>query len=142
MTENCIFCKVVKNEIPRQMLYETEEVLVFLNIKPLSPGHALVVPKKHFSSLQVIPPAENDAVMNVVQKVALPLAKAAGAESYNLILNNDVVAGQSIPHLHWHIIPRTTQDGLFDWEQFGTREYADGEWESYGEQIRTKLSDL
>ncbi|MGB0757135.1 MAG: HIT family protein [Patescibacteria group bacterium] len=142
MSDGCIFCKVISNELPRQAVYENDNVLVFLNIKPLSLGHSLVVPKKHFKDLQNIPQGEYKEVMDTIKKVALPLSKAAGAGSYNLVLNNDEIAGQSIPHLHWHIIPRSKDDGLFDWEQFGGRDYEDGEWELFGEKIRNSLERL
>ena len=135
---DCIFCKIIQDEIPRQVLYENETVLVFLNIKPLSPGHALVVPKQHVARITDASADTAAEMMQVIQKIAAPLVEAAGAESFNLVYNHDSVAGQSIPHMHWHIIPRSTGDGLFDWEQ-DSREYAEGEWEQYGEKIRNAL---
>lgn len=108
---NCIFCKILNKEIPNYTVYEDENVLAFLDIFPCSKGHTVVIPKKHFESLW-------DMNMETFQAVAEGLRAAAGRiqtrllpDGMNVGLNNGEVAGQAVPHLHWHIIPRYKEDG-------------------------------
>jgi len=109
--EDCIFCKIVKGEIPSYKLFENEHVLAFLDIMPASEGHSLVIPKKHFENLMDVPEKELEETMKIVQKVAKAVMKATHAEGFNVIQSNYRAAGQVVPHLHFHIIPRNEDDG-------------------------------
>ena len=122
---DCIFCKIIKGEIPCYKVYEDEDTLAFLDIQPVNPGHTLVVPKQHFQNLEAIPEDLLAKVMVTVKKVAKTI-KDNIAPSYNIQENNDPIAGQVIPHIHWHIIPRQEGDGLRLWSQ---RKYNTGEAE-------------
>ena len=122
---DCIFCKIIKGEIPCYKVYEDEDTLAFLDIQPVNPGHTLVVPKQHFQNLEAIPEDLLAKVMVTVKKVAKTI-KDNIAPGYNIQENNDPIAGQVIPHIHWHIIPRQEGDGLRLWSQ---RNYNDGEAE-------------
>ncbi|MBN2884962.1 HIT family protein [Patescibacteria group bacterium] len=120
----CIFCQIVAGKIPSYKVYEDEKVLAFLDIKPVHPGHILVIPKKHSANLEEISEEDLKAVMIVVKKMGNLIKKKLSYAGYNVTENNDPIAGQEIPHLHFHLIPRIADDGLSNWTQ---REYADGE---------------
>ena len=111
----CIFCKIVSGELPSYKVYEDDKVLAFLNIEPVSIGHILVIPKKHVVSLEETSPEDLTAVMLVVQKIGGTLKKKLGVDGYNVGENNGSAAGQTIPHLHFHLIPRHENDGLPSW---------------------------
>lgn len=136
--EDCIFCKIIKGEIPCAKLYEDDKVLAFLDIGPLAKGHALVVSKQHYETLLDTPEEDIHAIFNAAKKVAAAQQKALGNEGFNLLMNNKKVAGQLVPHAHVHIIPRDGGDNLFkDWP---AGKYEDNEMEKIVEKIRSKLS--
>lgn len=118
MAEECIFCKIVKGEIPSTKLYEDENVLGFLDIAPAAKGHALVIPKKHYATLLDMPHEELKNVAEAVQKIAAATMVALpGVEGFNVLQSNNEVAGQVISHVHFHIIPRHKEDKInFAWE--------------------------
>ncbi|KAL2151260.1 hypothetical protein VTH82DRAFT_6358 [Thermothelomyces myriococcoides] len=106
---SCIFCKIVKGEIPCFKLAETEKTLAFLDINPLSRGHALVIPKFHGEKLTDIPDDHLTDILPIVKK----LVKATGAEEYNILQNNGRGAHQEVGHVHFHMIPKPNpQEGL------------------------------
>ena len=104
--EDCIFCKIVAGEIPSTKLYENDEVLSFLDIAPAAKGHALVITKKHYATLLDVPHEELSELINTIQKIGAAVMIAMKAEGFNVIQSNNKVAGQIIPHVHFHIIPR------------------------------------
>lgn len=108
----CIFCQIVKKEIPASIFYEDEIALAFLDIKPVNPGHALVIPKGHVANLEEISDSDLALLIGAVKKVGRMLKDKLGISGYNLVLNNDPIAGQEIFHLHFHLIPRFENDGL------------------------------
>ncbi len=110
MNSSCIFCKVLSGEIPAQKVYEDAYVLAFLDINPASRGHTLVVSKEHYELLTQMPEREYLSFMQSVQKVAKGLMKYTDA--VNILQNNGKDAGQLVPHVHMHIIPRRPGDGL------------------------------
>lgn len=112
---DCIFCKIIAGEIPAKKIYEDENVLSFLDISPVNFGHALVIPKKHYTDLLSADEATLSFLMLAVKKIAPILIRKVGASGFNLNLNNGSVAGQVVDHLHFHIIPRFTNDGLKLW---------------------------
>ena len=113
---DCIFCKIVANEIPSRKVYEDSDVLAFLDIHPVNPGHTLVIPKAHHQDLLDTPPALAAKLMAVIQKLAPAVLKAVGAAAFNLGVNNGAQAGQIIFHTHLHIMPRFTSDGHKLWQ--------------------------
>lgn len=114
---DCLFCRIVKGEIPSAKLFETKTVLAFLDIAPAARGHALVIPKKHFETLKEVPEKELRELIVAVKHVAGAVVDAAGADGFNVIQSNSTAAGQAIPHVHFHIIPRKEGDELsFEWE--------------------------
>ncbi|KAK4192279.1 HIT-like domain-containing protein [Podospora australis] len=98
----CIFCKIIKGEIPCFKLFESEKTLAFLDIQPLSKGHALVIPKHHGEKLTDIPDDHLGEILPVVKKLAV----ATGANEWNLLQNNGKGAHQEVGHVHFHMIPK------------------------------------
>ncbi|MCX5673114.1 MAG: HIT family protein [Planctomycetota bacterium] len=112
----CIFCRIVAGSIPCTKLYEDAHVLSFLDIGPISPGHTLLVPKRHYGAIMEMPAGEVAALFKPVAALAAAVKTAVGAEGINVLQNNGPTAGQVVPHLHIHLIPRWPDDGLgFRW---------------------------
>ena len=130
----CIFCQIVKHEIPCHQVYEDDKVLAFLDIKPVNPGHILVLPKKHYQNIDDITEEDFIAVMLVVKKMGKLLKEKLGVAGYNVVENNDPVSGQIIPHLHFHVIPRHASDGHVQWPQ---SEYAPQEAEKIAAKLKS-----
>ena len=132
----CIFCKIVKGEIPCNKIYEDEKTLAFLDIGPVNKGHTLVIPKEHAEKIYELSKDSLDALMSSVQKVSLAIEKTLNCD-FNLINNNGEKAGQVVKHVHIHIIPRR------DKEEFGIKwpsgKYAEGEDKEILEKIRNNL---
>ncbi len=112
---DCIFCKILNNEIPSTKLYEDEGVYAFLDIRPISKGHALVVPKRHSETFLDMASEDIDSLFKTTQKVATAVMEAMNADGFNIGMANFPAAGQSVPHSHVHIIPRFSDDGLKHW---------------------------
>ena len=118
MAEECIFCKIAAGELSSAVLLEDEHVLSFLDIMPAVQGHALVIPKNHYATLLDVPHEELKAIAVALQNVAAAVVKATGAKGFNVLQSNAKPAGQVIPHVHFHIIPRFEGDELnFSWIQ-------------------------
>ena len=130
---DCIFCKIVAGELPCYKVYEDDDVLAFLDVAPVSFGHVLVVPKKHFVNMEDIPEDELCKVIKAVKKIGKALKGGLGVAGYNVQVNNDPIAGQIVPHIHFHVIPRREGDGLELWPQ---GKYGEGEAEEILEKIK------
>ena len=107
---SCIFCKIIKGEIPSAKIYEDKQILGFLDINPANKGHALVIPKKHYETLNNMPEKETMKLIQIIQKVSQKIEKTLNPEGYNILMSNKPAAEQVIPHAHIHIIPRYTTD--------------------------------
>lgn len=108
----CIFCGIVEGKLPSAKLYEDGSSLAFLDIRPLVPGHALVVPKAHCSDLRDLPAGHGGPLLEAAQRLAPALIEAVEADGFNLIVANGAAAGQEVLHLHLHVLPRKTGDGF------------------------------
>jgi|SRR3989344_1020000 len=109
---DCIFCKIVKGEIPSFKIYEDEATLAFLDIKPATKGHALVIPKQHFENVFDISEDALQKVSLVAKKLSAKIKDGLQADGIRLSQSNGRAAGQDIMHFHLHIIPRYENDGL------------------------------
>jgi histidine triad (HIT) family protein len=135
--DDCVFCKMVVGQIPVAKIYEDEFVLAFLDIGPLSDGHTLVIPKYHFERLHDCPPELLGRVGSHLGEVAKAVAVAMNSDGYNVLCNNGRAAGQLVEHLHFHIIPRNTGDGVFDrWPSY---KYQQGQIDTIAAKIRENL---
>lgn len=103
---DCIFCKIAAGEIPSFKVYEDDKVLAYLDINPFSPGHTLVIPKVHSSCLLDTGADTLATVMAAVRKVAAHLKTALPCDGFNILQNNGEAAGQTVKHVHFHIVPR------------------------------------
>lgn len=109
---DCIFCKIVAAEIPCIKLYEDEDTLAFMDINPANPGHALVIAKDHYPTLYEIPEAALAAASATAKLVATAINAVLAPDGLNLVQANGPGALNSVPHLHFHVLPRYTGDDL------------------------------
>ena len=115
--KDCIFCRIVQGEVPCARVYEDDVALAFLDLGPVRPGHTLLVPKTHYATLLDMPDELGSALVAGLKKVGRAVMAATGATGFHVLQNNFPSAGQSVFHVHWHIIPRTDGDGLTMWPQ-------------------------
>ena len=109
---DCIFCKIAAGEIPSVKVYEDDRVLAFMDINPISEGHLLIIPKAHAATIYEITEDDFLSVMSVTHKLAAAVKKALNPDGINLLQLNGRAANQVVPHLHVHIVPRWSGDGL------------------------------
>lgn len=136
----CIFCKIISGEIKSDILYNDKDAVVFLDIAPASKkgGHCLVVPKKHYELFTEIPEDELASVAKTLQKTTEVVLNFS--EGANIIQNNKKVAGQFVPHVHFHVIPRFEGDniGIGKWEAV---KYKEGEMEKVTEKLKSLFKE-
>merc|ERR1711939_74137 len=130
----CIFCKIIKGDIPSFKLVDTDKTYAFLDIGPLAKGHSLVIPKYHGEKLTDIP----DEHLVEVLKHCKNIARAAGLDNYNVLQNNGRLAHQEGPHVHFHVIPKNNEeDGLgIGWP---SKKADMDELKQYCEELKSKL---
>lgn len=133
---DCVFCKIIKGEIQTNKVYEDENYLAFLDITPINPGHALLIPKAHYKNLYELPDNVLTDMAPLIKKIAVAVKQATGADGINISMNNEEVAGQIIPHAHFHIMPRFSNDGYRHWRG---KPYSESEARKTTEQIRKFL---
>ncbi len=108
---SCIFCRIIGGEIPAQVVARDEVTLAFLDVSPLADGHVLVVPHSHVARLDDLEPGEADALFRTVVRLSGPVRDALGADGSTIGVNNGDATGQTVPHVHVHIVPRWHADG-------------------------------
>ena len=138
MNTDCLFCKIIKGEIPSAKVYEDKHSYAFLDIKPINPGHTLLVPKKHFANLYEMPDEILANLAPIIKKLGVAIKKAVSADGINIGMNNDPAAGQLVFHAHIHIMPRFKNDGHEHWH--GTPYKNDAEIKTVAENIVSKLN--
>ena len=136
--EECRFCAILTGAVPAQMVLEEEQVAAFLDLRPVFPGHTLVVPRRHYETLLDLPAELVPVVFDATQRTARAVQAALEAPGSFVGINNTV--SQSVPHLHVHVIPRRFKDGLrgFFWPR---QRYADdAEMADYAGRIRAAFT--
>ena len=129
----CVFCKIVKKEIPSDIIYEDDEVLAFLDIKPVNFGHTLIIPKKHYEKMENTPDYTLSVVFANAKKLMKAVKEAMSADFVALS-----VIGIDVPHFHIHLIPRYFNDNMpIFWPR---KEYKNGEKEKIAEKIKKELT--
>lgn len=113
--ENCVFCKIIKKELPATVLFENNEFLAFPSVEPVSKGHTLLIPKEHFENVFDFETSSLEKLMGVAQTIAKNLLAERGATGVNFLHASGTDAQQSIFHFHLHIVPRYKDDGLDLW---------------------------
>jgi len=111
MTSDCIFCKIVAGQVPCTKVYEDADAVAFMDIGPVVKGHTLVVPKTHHDRIVDTPPEVLRRLIVVVQKIAQAQIAGLKADGVNVSQANGKTAGQIVPHIHFHVIPRFESDG-------------------------------
>lgn len=133
MPTDCLFCRIVAGEIPASRVYEDAEVVAFLDLHPVNFGHTLVVPRAHHATLDDLPDAVAMALARPVPRLTRAIVAATGAPGYHLVVNTGVVAGQTIHHVHWHLIPRFEDDAVrWPWPHLA---YPEGDMEATRSRI-------
>lgn len=111
--KSCLFCKIVAGELPSSTVYEDDQVVAFLDIRPINPGHTLVIPKPHAANLAELDPLIGGRIFQVGMKIASALRRSGlRCEGVNFWLADGKAAGQDVFHVHLHVIPRFVGDGL------------------------------
>ncbi|MEQ4547010.1 HIT family protein [Nocardioides kribbensis] len=132
----CVFCAIVAGETPADLVLETDDLVAFLDQRPVFRGHVLLVPRTHVVTLPDLPGELRDPFLAAAQRLCTAVVDALGAQGSWVSVNNTV--SQSVPHLHLHVVPRTKGDGLrgFFWPR---QRYDDGERASYAARLRSAL---
>ena len=110
--KDCVFCKIVKKEMPAKFVGETNNFIAILDANPKTEGHTLIIPKKHFVTILDVPSTLAQEMHKLMQKVSFNLLEKKQGDGFNIIMNNLAPAGQVVMHAHLHIIPRKENDGL------------------------------
>jgi len=118
MENECVFCKIVRGEIPsgKGKIYEDDDFISVLDINPVGEGHATVISKKHFQLLEELDEETFSKYLKVISKVGKILKEKYNSNGFNVVLNDGKAAGQVIPHIHFHLLPRNEGDnkrGIF-----------------------------
>ena len=108
---DCIFCKIANGEIPSCALYEDDDFKVILDRGPATRGHALILPKKHYADIYEADDEVLAKAIKLAKKMAIKMTEVLGCDGFNIVQNNKEVAGQTVFHLHIHLIPRYKDDG-------------------------------
>ena len=132
--DDCLFCKIIEGSIPSEKVYEDDEVVAVLDIFPVTPGHTVVMLKEHTKDFISTDPDLVARLFTKVHEVAGRVMKAMEADGFSVALFNGVAAGQEVFHLHVHVIPRKSGDGVrVGWPK---TKYAEGEMEKAAAKIR------
>lgn len=136
MTDDCLFCGIIAGTTPATIVLETDDVVGFLDVRPVFKGHTLLVPREHLVTLSDLPESLMVPLLGTAQRVADAITSGLGAQGTFVAMNN--VVSQSVAHLHVHVVPRTKGDGLrgFFWPR---TKYAEGEAEEYAAKLRAAL---
>ena len=124
--ENCIFCKILAGEIPSSTVYEDDNFKAILDVNPAARGHVIILPKNHAANIFELTDEDASGIMIVAKKIATALKKAYQCDGVNILQNNGEAAGQTVFHLHVHVIPRFTGDTVnVGWKPGSTPEDMD-----------------
>ena len=134
---NCIFCKIIAGDIPSSVVYEDEDFKAIMDISPAAKGHIIILTKRHFDNLFELEDDVASKVLIVAKRIALAMKEVLGCDGMNLLQNNGEAAGQTVSHLHFHLIPRYTDDNLFLAWTHG--KYEDGEAAIIAKRIADKI---
>ncbi|TYL50096.1 HIT family protein [Nocardioides sp. BGMRC 2183] len=132
----CVFCAIVAGDAPADVVLETEDLVGFLDRRPVLKGHVLVVPRQHVVTLPDLPAELRDTFLATAQRLCTAMIEGLGAQGSFVAVNNTV--SQSVPHLHLHVVPRTKGDGLrgFFWPR---HKYGAEESTEYADRLRAAL---
>lgn len=134
----CIFCKIIKGELPSTKIYEDELVFAFLDISPINFGHTLVIPKEHHESPATISEEILGRMFHVGSRIGIAMKRSLEYDGYNLHLADGSAAGQVVMHAHLHVVPRGVEDGFhWNWRQL---EYEDKHRDTLTQEVIKRLN--
>ena len=134
---DCVFCKIVEKKIPSCLVAEDQTAIAFMDTMPSRKGHVLVVPRRHSESMLDVPPDDLMAMTKLVKRVSVALKKAIDPPGFSVVQLNGAASGQTVFHVHFHVIPRQSGDGLaMKWSH---ESYLPGEMEQYQTKIAQAL---
>ena len=137
MNDNCIFCKIANGIIPSATVYEDDDFRAILDIAPAHKGHTIILPKKHADNLFELDEETASKLLPIAKKVASAVKEVTKCDGVNILQNNGTAAGQSVFHLHVHVVPRFEGDGILPvWDHDS---YADGEAAELAAEITAKM---
>ena len=134
---DCIFCDIIEGKSEAEILFQNENIISFLDIRPVNYGHTLVITKKHYDNFQSVPLEELDHLMKGIQFITYAVVKSVNADGFNLIVNSGKAAGQTIFHFHFHIIPRYLNDFRFKPD---FKSYSIGGMKEFADKIRNEIN--
>ncbi|ERJ12485.1 HIT family protein [Haloplasma contractile] len=138
--KDCIFCKIINNEIPSFKLYENEYILAFLDISQVTKGHVLIIPKEHYKDIHELDETAAKNIFKNVPELATAVKEAFNASGINIVNNNGEAAGQTVFHYHVHIIPRYNEkDGFRTIFTNNMDRYTNDDLKQIANQIKDKL---
>ena len=108
---NCVFCKIVAGEIPTRVIMQNEKAMALLDAFPLAAGHSLIIPRSHYSKVQQMSEEDAKAVFEIVWKLTGAVEAGSQVNASTIAIHNGSEAGQEVPHVHVHIVPRKRGDG-------------------------------
>lgn len=135
MAEECVFCKIISGELPSTAVYEDEDYKAILDLNPAARGHVIIIPKKHAANVFELEDEEAVKVFPIAKKIATALMKTYHCDGINILQNNGEAAGQTVFHLHVHVVPRYYDDDVkIMWEPGDTPDL-----EAVAEEIRKNI---
>jgi histidine triad (HIT) family protein len=138
MSAHCIFCRIVNGELPSTKIYEDAEFLAFMDIGPIIKGHTLVIPKQHYDPITQTPVDVLGRLISVVRNIAQAQMNGLKADGVNVLNANGTAAGQQVPHLHFHVVPRFKTDG-HHWNWAAKKYESRDEMKQWAEEIQKAL---
>ncbi len=115
LDSNCIFCKIINHEIPSKLIYDDNDFMAILDVAPATKGHVLILPKEHAATLIDLSDDKASKILVLAKKIIAAMIKVHGFNNYNIVQNNGKLAGQTVDHLHLHLIPRYSIDEVGLW---------------------------
>jgi histidine triad (HIT) family protein len=140
--QDCIFCQIVSKKIPVKIVYEDGFSLAFLDINPINSGHTLVIPKEHFETILETPEENLSKLIQAVKAVAESVNKSLNPDGMNVEQNNKEIAGQAVPHIHFHVVPRFKDDGLVSFTNSPRKKLEEKELEEIAGKIKANIKVL
>lgn len=132
--EDCIFCKLANGEIPTNSIYEDEDFKVILDASPATKGHALILPKEHFDNIYEVDDSIAAKIFPLAKKLATAMTKKLGCDGFNILQNNGEAAGQTVFHLHVHLLPRYKDEkAILEWDHL---EFSDEEMSEIRDSLK------
>jgi len=139
MNEKCIFCRIAADELPASRIYEDRDLLAFMDIGPLVKGHVLVIPRNHYEGIHDSPPRLLQSLIVTAQRIAKAQLQCLNAEGVNITQSTGAAAGQVVPHIHFHVVPRFADDGKpISWRP--TQYDSNDEMNTVADRLRETLS--